>query len=90
MSPPNSSSLQRTKRQKLSTANLGDASEDDSANVPIAKDSIDDDDSDNNNLNNAATSLKLNLPSNNNGASSDDNNNSMNNIGNDDIHANRV
>ena len=86
MSPPNSSSLQHAKRRKLSAANLGDASEDDSANIPSAKDSIGDDDSDNNNLNNAA-----NLPSNNNGASLvDDNNNTMNNIGNDDIHANNT
>ena len=81
MSPPNSSSLQHAKRRKLSAANLGDASEDDSANIPSAKDSIGDDDSDNNNLNNAA-----NLPSNNNGASLVDDNN----IGNNDIHANNT
>ena len=62
MSPPNSSSLQHNKRQKLSTANSADASEDDSANVPSAKDSIGDDDSDNNNLNNAATATSLDLP----------------------------
>ena len=81
MSPPNSSSLQHAKRRKLSAANLGDASEDDSANIPSAKASIGDDDSDNNNLNNAA-----NLPSNNNGASLVDDNN----IGNNDIHANNT
>ena len=84
MSPPNSSSLQHNKRRKLSTANSADASEDDSANVPSAKDSIGDDDSDNNNLNNAATATSLDLPSNNNGASLvDNNNNTANNIGND-------
>ena len=84
MSPPNSSSSQHNKRQKLSTANSADASEDDSANVPSVKDSIGDDDSDNNNLNNAATATSLDLPSNNNDASLvDNNNNTTNNIGND-------
>ena len=84
MSPPNSSSLQHAKRRKLSTANSADASEDDIANQPSAKDSNSSADggsntSDNNSLNNAATATSLNLPNNNNGASLSD-----------DIHANNT